>query len=149
MTDSAHRYVEDLDRLIALGMEALGIPSEQIGASDHRHGIAWCAFNPFEKVGGSINPGGRINLDSGLLDDGLLTESYGEGTGRLWAKSRLGDRIDAPIAHEHSEGEAGTHENALKNAPDTNVADQPCGPRNIAGDGRGLGEVGCGYSLAT
>jgi hypothetical protein len=44
--DFAHRYAEPLDWLAAIRMEELGISSERIGSSDHRHGPAGRAFNP-------------------------------------------------------------------------------------------------------
>ena len=93
--DFAKRYAEKLDRFAAERMEELGIPLERIGSLDHDHGIAWAAFNPHERDGGGISPGGRINLDSGALNPDLLTEKYGKKAGRLWAKSRYRDRQDA------------------------------------------------------
>ncbi len=47
-------------------MEELGIPLERIGSSDHDHGIAWAAFNPQERDGGGISPGGRITRTPGF-----------------------------------------------------------------------------------
>jgi hypothetical protein len=112
---------DKLDHYSAARMEELGIPLERIGASDHKHGIGWCAFNPYEREGGSISPGGRINLDSGALNPDLLTKKYGEKAGKLWAKSRYRDRQDALIAHEDAECCTGDHEAALKAAPDTEL----------------------------
>ena len=54
--DFAHRYAEPLDSLAAIRMEELGIPSEGIGSSDHRHGLAGREFNPYERDGGGISP---------------------------------------------------------------------------------------------
>ncbi len=61
--DFAHRNFEPLDWQASLRMEELGIPKDRIGSSDHDHGIAWCAFNPYERDGGGIVTAGRINFD--------------------------------------------------------------------------------------
>ncbi len=82
-------------------------------SSDHKHGVAWRTFFPHEGNGGSVGTGGWINVDSGVLNPELLTKDYGEKAGRVWAKSRLRDKVDAVIIHEFSEAEAGTHEAAL------------------------------------
>ncbi len=63
--------------------------------------------------------GGRISVDSGVLNPDQLTKDYGEDVGELWSRSRLRDRIDAIIIHEESEAKAGTHEEALALAPQT------------------------------
>ena len=60
-------------------MEELGIPIEEIGSSDHSHGIALAAFNPHEDVGGLVGTGKRINLDAGLVNDDLLTPRIRRG----------------------------------------------------------------------
>ena len=62
--DFSHRWADKLDHYAAVRMEELGIPSQRIGSSDHDHGIASFAFNPYERDGGGISTGGRINLDS-------------------------------------------------------------------------------------
>jgi hypothetical protein len=67
---------------------------------------------------GSVT-GGRISVDSGVLNPDQLTKDYGEDVGELWSRSRLRDRIDAIIIHEESEAKAGTHEEALALAPQT------------------------------
>jgi hypothetical protein len=119
--DFGHRYAEDLDWQASLRMEALGIPRERIGSSDHDHGIKWCAFNPYERDGGGLSTGGRINLDSGALNPDQITERYGRGAGELWARSSLRDRQDALIAHEDAEWHTGDHEAALKAGPETEL----------------------------
>ncbi len=98
-------------------MHALGIPEQQIGSSDHERRVAWRTFFPDEREGGGVATGGRISVDSGVLNPDQLTEDYGEEAGQLWSKSRLRDRIDAIIIHEESEARAGTHEEALALAP--------------------------------
>ena len=102
-------------------MEDLGIPKDRIGSSDHDHGIGWCAFNPYEDTGGGVGTEGQINVDSGIFNLELLTQSYGKKAGKLWARSPLPDRIDAIIAHEISEADHATHEAALKAAPQTEM----------------------------
>jgi hypothetical protein len=114
-------WQDRLDRYAAVRMEELGITSDRIGSSDHRHGIAWCAFNPYENSGGGVSTGGRINVDSGVFNPDLMNESYGKRATRTWRKSRLRDRIDAIIAHELSEAEHATHVAALKAAPETKL----------------------------
>jgi hypothetical protein len=120
--DFAHRYAEPLDWLAAIRMEELGIPSERIGSSDHRHGLAGRAFNPYERDGGGISPGGRINLDSGSFNPNQITKQYGKRAGKLWAKSRLRDRWDALVAHEDAEWRmGGDHDAAVRVAPETEL----------------------------
>jgi hypothetical protein len=48
-------------------MEELGIHKDFIGSNDHDHGLEGRAFNPFERHGGGISPGKRLNLDSGIV----------------------------------------------------------------------------------
>jgi len=50
----------------------------------------------------------------------------GEKGVRVFAKARLGDRIDAIIPHEYEEDRLGTHELAVKHAPRTEL---PIGDR--------------------
>jgi hypothetical protein len=120
--DFAHRYFESLDWLASIRMEELGIPRDRIGSSDHDHGIAWCAFNPYERDGGGISTGGRINLDSGAFNPDQITAKYGKKAGKLWARSRVRDRQDALIAHEDTEWRTGTHEGAVRAGPRTALA---------------------------
>jgi hypothetical protein len=119
--DFSRRWTDRLDEYCAIHMEELGIPPQRIGASDPRQGIAWCAFNPHEDTGGSISTGGRINVDSGVFDPDLMTKPYGRKASKVWAMSRLRDRIDAVIAHELNEADHASHEAALKAAPTTTL----------------------------
>ena len=120
--DFSHRWADKLDEFAAICMEDLGIPKDQIGASDNTHGIRWCAFNPHERTGGGVTPDGRITLDSGILNPELLDKDYGQEAGRLWRESGLQDRADALIAHEREEHRHGmSHEAALKAAPTTDL----------------------------
>ena len=117
--DFAHRWTDKLDRYAAERMEHLGIPPEQIGASDNRRGIPWRAFFPDERDGGGNGTGGRLNLDSGILNPDLLIHHIHPEAASAWAKARLRDRIDAAIAHEMAEGRTGDHLEAEAIAPDT------------------------------
>ena len=60
-----------------------------------------------------------VAIDSGVLNPELLKGHKG---GRIWPKLRLRDRIDASIAHEYEELEAGgDHAAAVKNAAKTKL----------------------------
>ena len=115
----AHTWADRLEDYVEGRMHALDIPEAQVGSSDHERGVAWRTFFPDERDGGGVATGGRISVDSGVLNPDQLTKDYGEPAGKLWAQSRLRDRIDAIIVHEESEARAGTHEEALALAPQT------------------------------
>jgi hypothetical protein len=119
--DFSHRYADRLDWLAGIHIEELGIPSTRIGSSDHDHGIEGAAFNPYERDGGGLSPGGRINLDSGSFNPDLITQEYGQRAGKLWAESRLRDRWDALVAHEDAEWRTGSHEGGVQTAPETDL----------------------------
>jgi len=63
----------------------------------------------------------QVNVDSGVFNPELMTVAYNRKTAKLWRKSRLRDRIDAIIPHEISEADHGSHEVALKTAPQTEL----------------------------
>jgi hypothetical protein len=117
--DFAGRWVEQLENFVEGRMHALDVPEHQIGASDHKNRVAWRTFFPDEGTGGSNGPGDRVNVDGGVLNLDLLTKDYAAKAAEMWARERLKDRIDAIIIHELAEAEAGTHEAALKLAPET------------------------------
>lgn len=117
--DFAARWVDQLENFVEGRMHALNVPEHQIGASDHKNRVAWRTFFPDEGTGGSNGPGGRINVDSGVLNLDLLTKNYDEEAAKIWARERLPNRINAIIIHELAEAEAGTHEAALRLAPET------------------------------
>jgi hypothetical protein len=77
------------------------------------------AFHPKERTGGSSSPGARINLNSGILNPELLAPELGPEITLLWEKSRLRDRMDAVIAHEHHESLGLSHPDTVAQAPDT------------------------------
>lgn len=57
-------------------------------------------------------------MNSGCLNPDLLK---GQKGGRVWARSRLRDRIDAIIAHEWAEDRTQDHGSALKAAARTEL----------------------------
>ena len=81
--DFAHRWADRLENAVEGRRHALGIPEGQIGARDHERGVVWRTFFPHERDGGGLATGGRISVDSGVLDPDLMTRDYGEDTGRL------------------------------------------------------------------
>ena len=95
-------------------MHALDIPEEQIGSSDQLRRVAWRVFFPHERDGGGVSPGGRINVDSGVLNPSLHPVPE-------WAKARLRDRIDAAIVHEYEDAKHGTHDDAVANSAGTDL----------------------------
>lgn len=129
VVDFANRYYEPLNRLIGNRMRQVGVPDEMIGFK--YPGIDEGAFvrYPISQMGGNINPHvfpGRkpaINLDVGVLDADHPAMSKVPS----WSKATLRDRIDAAIAHEHTEALATPmpgldfHQQALKFAPDTSL----------------------------
>jgi hypothetical protein len=116
--DFAHRYAEPLDWFAGIRMEELGIHKDFIGSNDHDHGLEGRAFNPFERHGGGLSPGKRLNLDSGIFNDDLMT-SYGRKADKAWKKARVRTRADICIAHEYEEGNTSSHDAAVERAPET------------------------------
>jgi hypothetical protein len=102
-------------------MHSLDIPERQIGHGDPDRGIPWRVFFPHATTGGSVI-GERIGVNSGVLNPDALIKPYGPKAARVWAKSRLRDRIDAVIAHEQQEGLGLSHEEAVERAADTPLA---------------------------
>jgi hypothetical protein len=121
--DFAGRYAEPLDQCVAVRMEELGLSNDEIGMPDDDRGVPWAAFHLLGKQGGYNSPDGRLVVESGLLNFDLLRKDYGEEAAELFGKSALRDRLDAIIAHEYEEcRHGGSHEEALKYAPDTELA---------------------------
>ena len=116
----AIEYADRFEVYVEGRMHALDIPDDEIGYSDRAHDVAWRVFFPHDQTGGGV-AGGRIAVDSGVLNVDLLTKSYGPEAGAVWAKARLRDRIDAIIAHEHHEAAGLTHAQAVRVAPDTSL----------------------------
>jgi hypothetical protein len=93
-------------------MRELGIPEEKIGQPTYGSDRKWRTFDPRGREGGANTTG--VAVDSGVLNPDLLK---GQKGGRIWPGMRLKDRIDATLAHEYEELEAGgDHATAVKNA---------------------------------
>ena len=116
----SNEYVDDLENYVEGRMHALGVPEDQIGMADKSRNMPWAVFHPNGTSGGAVLRE-RIAVDSGIFNPELLTERYGPEIGKTWAKARLRDRIDAVIAHEIAETQAGTHEGAEKLAAVTEL----------------------------
>jgi hypothetical protein len=112
----SHRWADKLDWLCTIRMQELGIPEDQNGAPDFDGDGHWRAFDPNGRTAGNITSG--IYLNSGIFNRDLL---QGKKGARVWAKSRLRDRLDATIAHEWEERRHSTHEAALKAAAKTDL----------------------------
>ena len=136
---SAREWQDVAETYVRRRMEELGIPEERIGSSDHRHGLGVTAFNPYERDAGGVSPGGRLNVDSGVLNPEQMSHLASPAP-EAWRKARLRTLIDAAIAHEDMEWRAVTHEAAVELAPET---DMPIGekPRTLLRAIR-LGEQG-------
>jgi hypothetical protein len=118
--DFARRWADRLDVYSALRMEELGIPLERIGSSDYEQRLSWRAFFPEEEEAGGVATGGRINIDSGVLNPNRM--NYLPAPAPVaWTHARLRDRIDAAIAHEDAEWRHGSHEAAVEYAPKTEL----------------------------
>jgi hypothetical protein len=115
----AHEWVDVADSYVQKRMHELGIPEHQIGAIDYGQGGMRRAFEPHEKRGGTNDVFRRLYVDSGVLNPELNAEQFGPHASSIWAKSCLRDRIDAVIAHEHTEAETGSHDSAEALAADT------------------------------
>ena len=114
--DFARRYEFPLDQYCAIRMGELGIPKHLHGATDFDGTGKWRAFIAHDRTGGRITDG--ISVNSGCMNPELLKGHPGV---RVFAKARLRDRIDAIIAHEFEEDRLGTHQLALRHAPETEL----------------------------
>jgi hypothetical protein len=120
--DFAERYATELDYAVSQRMIELGIPDDRIGTRNFGYGPPRLAFQPLGVDGGRIESNGEILVDSGLLNDELLTEKYGKKAAALFKDSSLRHRLDAIIAHEYEEHLNGMdHEAAVKVARDTKL----------------------------
>jgi hypothetical protein len=117
----AHVWADRLEVYVEGRMHSLDIPELQIGHGDSDHGIRWRVFFPHGTTGGSVI-GQRIGVNSGVLNPDLLLKPYGPRAAKVWAKSRLRDRIDAVIAHEQQEGLGLSHEETVILAVNTPLA---------------------------
>lgn len=112
--DFARRYAEDLEVATGQVMLDLGLPASRMGAKDWVRGGEHHTFYPDERQCGTVTPDGRILIDSGVMNPGVMDEPYGEECGQLWRRTRLRHRLEAIIAHEFAEHNQGDdHELAL------------------------------------
>jgi hypothetical protein len=58
-------------------------------------------------------------VDSGVLNPELNAQVNGPEATKVWAKSRLRDRIDSVIVHEHLEAQRVPHDDVVERAGDT------------------------------
>jgi hypothetical protein len=116
----ARDWADRLEHFVEGRMHELDVPETSMGYADRSRNIPWAVFFPNDTTGGNV-VGQRISIDSGVLNPDLLAKPYGPDASKVWAKSRLRDRIDATIAHELAEAAGGSHEEALRNAADTSL----------------------------
>jgi hypothetical protein len=79
------------------------------------------AFLSEETKGGTNDLASRLYVDSGSLNPMLNAEAIGPAAERVWAKSRLRDRIEAVIAHEDLESSGMPHDDVVQRVPDTDL----------------------------
>jgi hypothetical protein len=103
-------------------MRDLGIPDHEIGAPDYHRGGERHTFLPDEMEGGTNDLHRRLYVDSGVLNPELNAQVNGPEATKVWAKSRLRDRIDSVIAHEHLEAQGIPHDEVVGRAADTRLA---------------------------
>jgi hypothetical protein len=60
-------------------------------------------------------------VDGGVLNPDLNAEVIGSETSKVWTKSRLRDRIEAVIVHEHLEARGIPHDEVVERAADTDL----------------------------
>src|SRR5262249_7080835 len=118
--DFAKRYAEDIDLVVSPRMIDLGIDEQKIGTADAVHGIWPSSFHPHYRNAGAVSPDGRIIIGSGLFDSALM-DYLGPETAKAWGDSRLTNRLNAAIAHEFVEGRSGSHDQAVEDAPETDL----------------------------
>ena len=116
----AHEWADVAESYCRKRMRELGVPEDHIGVRRRELNYRCAAFLPGERDGGGVTPDG-INVDSGVLNPELNAEAIGPDASRLWARSRLRDRIDCVIAHEHEERIAGHHDDAVFRAAETQL----------------------------
>lgn len=116
--DFSRRYAEWMNYHVENRMMELGISTEVIGASKQGH--LHRAFWPEDMTGGGNSTGGNLVVDSGIFNPELLRD-LGPRVSSRWERSRLRDRLDAIIAHEHAEAHGATHSEAVARAAETGL----------------------------
>jgi hypothetical protein len=102
-------------------MRELGIAEHRIGAADYPRGGVKRGFLPEDTQGGTNDEWGRLSVDSDILNPGLNAAENGPEAVRIWAESRLRDRVKAVIAHEDIESRGVPHDEAVQLAPETEL----------------------------
>ncbi len=117
----AREWGDVAESFVQKRMRELGIPDHQIGAPDYDRGGAHHVFLWGEMEGGTNDHHGRLFVDSGVLNPRLNAEVNGPDATKLWEKSRLRDRIDSVIAHEHLEAQGVPHEEVVERVAETTL----------------------------
>jgi hypothetical protein len=102
-------------------MRGLGIAEHRISAPNYERGGVKRAFLPADTRGGTNDQWGRLYVDSGILNPELNATENGPEAARIWADSRLRDRVQAVVAHEDIESQGVSHDEAVQLAPDTEL----------------------------
>jgi hypothetical protein len=108
-------------------------PPAMIGTPPSTHERPTIPVDPAEHA----VPGGRITVDSGVLNPELNAEKYGPQCASFWKKARLRDGIDSLIVHEYGEAKGVSHAEAIARAPDTELPVRPPGAGSPPRYGRG------------
>ena len=116
---SCREWEDVCESYIQRRMRDLGIEEERIGAVDYSGDGQRHAFIPGGKLGGTCDDFGRLYVDSGFLNPGLLAHLGGE-VDRAWRLLRRRYAVDCVIAHEDEET-TGSHETAIERAADTKL----------------------------
>jgi hypothetical protein len=120
------RVWEDItESCVQRRMRELGIPEHQIGAIEYAQGGVRRAFDPQGVRGGTNDAFGRIYIDSGVFNPDLLGKNPDPRVRSLRKESRVRDRMDAIIAHEHTEVQGISHEQTVEQATDTDLPIRP------------------------
>ncbi len=115
----SREWEEVAEAYVQRRMRELGIPEHQIGAPDYDRDGERHAFLPAEMEGGTNDLHGRLFVDSGALNPELNARLNGPEATKRWSRSRLRDRIDSVIAHEHLEAQGVPHDDVVERAADT------------------------------
>ncbi len=116
----AREWQDVAESYVQRRMRELGIPEDRIGAIEHAKGGVRRAFDPDGRDGGTCDDFGRLYVDSGFLNPELLA-NLGAEADEKWRRMSARNRIDAILPHEDAESRTGSHEEALKIGPDTEL----------------------------
>ena len=106
----AREWEDVAESYVRKRMRELGIPEGQIGAG-LRPGRCACARScPMRWLAGPTVQGGDYSWTAACSNPTLNARDNGPEATKVWAKSRLRDRIDSVVAHEHLEGQGVSHD---------------------------------------